>query len=168
MAQFSPSDARRVEVVANNLPLFNGAQLTIDSTLVSALRRDGSATPAAASTDGAAASRAEARKRHTYPELCGPGARARLVVLALEVGNRWSAEAVRFVRLLARAKARNVPTVLRRSAHLAWQRRWMSFLAFAAQRAFAASLLEWPLAWTGCHDGDPPPLSDDLAERSSP
>ena len=25
-----------------------------------------------------------------YPELVGPGARARLVVLALEVGGRWS------------------------------------------------------------------------------
>ena len=34
-------DNRRLEVVADGLPLFGGAQLAIDTTLVSALRRDG-------------------------------------------------------------------------------------------------------------------------------
>ena len=35
-------DARRLEVVADGLPLFGGAQLAVDTTLVSALRADGS------------------------------------------------------------------------------------------------------------------------------
>ena len=34
-----------------------------------------------------------------YPELVAAGARARLVVLALEVGGRWSQEASTFVKL---------------------------------------------------------------------
>ena len=33
-----PSDGRRIEVIANGLPLWGGAQLAIDTTLVSALR----------------------------------------------------------------------------------------------------------------------------------
>ena len=36
-------DERRLEVVADGLPLFGGAQLAVDTTLVSALRGDGSA-----------------------------------------------------------------------------------------------------------------------------
>ena len=36
-------DNRRLEVVADGLPLFNGAQLAIDTTMVSALRGDGTA-----------------------------------------------------------------------------------------------------------------------------
>ena len=38
-------DNRRLEVVADGLPLFGGAQLAIDTTLVSALRRDGTSRP---------------------------------------------------------------------------------------------------------------------------
>ena len=34
-------DGRRLEVVADGLPLFHGAQLAIDTTLVSPLSRDG-------------------------------------------------------------------------------------------------------------------------------
>ena len=36
------ADNRRLEVVADGVPLFHGAQLTIDSTMVSSVRRDGS------------------------------------------------------------------------------------------------------------------------------
>ena len=35
-------DNRRLEVVADGLPLFQGAQLAVDTTAVSVLRRDGS------------------------------------------------------------------------------------------------------------------------------
>ena len=64
--------------------------------------------------------------------------------LGLEVGGRWSEEAWRFVRLLARAKARASPPLLRRAAQAAWRRRWVETLAVAAQRAPADSLLELP------------------------
>jgi hypothetical protein len=157
-------DGRRLEVVANNLPLYNGAQLAIDVTLVSPLRGDGTACPGAHATDGIAAARACRRKAVTYPELTGALGRARLVVLALEVGGRWGPGAVRFIRLLARARARSSPAVLRASARLAWQRRWTALLSFAAQRAFAHSLLELPLGGAGCLDGPTPPLGDVLAD----
>ena len=83
------------------------------------------------------------------------GARAKLLVMGMEVGGRWSSEAWHFVRLLASAKARSEPEVLRRLAALAWQRRWVAVLCMAAQRAFAESLLELP----GAGGADGPLLS---------
>ena len=56
----------------------------------------------------------------TYPELVGPHARARLVVLAGEFGGGWSAETRTFVGFLAKAKAREVPVVLRKRVEWAW------------------------------------------------
>ena len=49
-----PNDGRRIEVIADGLPLFHGAQLAVDATLVSALRSNGDARPRAADIDGAA------------------------------------------------------------------------------------------------------------------
>ena len=142
LAMPRPEDGRRIEVVADGLPLYHGAQLAVDTTMVCALRRDGTARPGAADADGAAAAAARRRKERTYPELAGPHPRARLVVLAVEVGGRWSREAWVFVRLLARARARGVPAPTRSAAQRAWQRRWVCALAVAAQRSFAESLLE--------------------------
>ena len=87
-----------------------------------------------------------------------------LVVLALEVGGRWSQEAKQFVVQLARARARAVPAALRRSSELAFARRWTSILACASQRAFAMSLLELPLTSVSSFDGQAPALSDVLAD----
>ena len=42
LAEFNNLDGRRLEVVADGLTLWHGAQLAIDTTLVSPLRRDGS------------------------------------------------------------------------------------------------------------------------------
>ena len=61
LVQFA-GDAQRLEVVADGLPLFGGAQLAIDTTLVSALVA------------------ARRRKERTYREVVGLGTRARLVV----------------------------------------------------------------------------------------
>ena len=72
-------DNRRLEVVADGLPLFHGAQLAVDTTM-SPLKRDGSACPR--TVDGAALARARQRKEATYPELAGRFGRSRLVVLA--------------------------------------------------------------------------------------
>ena len=91
------ADGRLLEVVADGLPLFGGAQLAVDTTLVCALRRDGNPTRNAANEDGVALRRARQRKERTYPELLGRRARARLVVLAVEVGGRWSEEARSFL-----------------------------------------------------------------------
>ena len=149
-----PDDGRRVEVLAAGLPFFNGAQLAVDTTLVCALRRDGTPRAGADTRDGAALVAARRRKERTYPELTGERGRARLVVLALEVGGRWSAEAAQWVRLLAQARARTEPRVLRSAARRAWQRRWTGVLAVAAQRALAESLLDSTVG--GGADGDVP------------
>ena len=114
-AAAATTDDRRLEVVVDGLPLFGGAQLAVDATLVCAQRRDGSARPHATTTDGAVVTAARALKCRTYPELvAGRGDRARLVVLAGEVDGRWSRETWSFLTLLAAARARSEPPVLRR------------------------------------------------------
>ena len=104
-----PVDSRRLEVVADGLPLFHGAQLALDTTLVSPVRADGGPRRQCATTDGAALEQARRRKELRFPELTGEQGRARLVVLACETGRRWSEEAQDFLRQLARARARSEP-----------------------------------------------------------
>ena len=135
-------DARRLEVVVDGLPLFGGAQLAVDTTLVSAIQGNGEPRNGAAERDGVALAQAKRKKARTYPELVRPGARARLVVLALETGGRWSKDARTFVQLLARARARSEPRLIQRRVEQAWRLRWYSILSCAAARALAASLLE--------------------------
>ena len=130
-----------LEVVVDGLPLYGGAQLAVDTTLVSTPKSDGEPRRGAADRDGVALAAARRDKERTYPELVGPGARARLVVLALEVGGRWSEGAKIFVRLLARARARSEPRLMRRRVEQAWRLRWYGIIACAAARSFAASLL---------------------------
>ena len=151
-------DGRRLEVVAEGLPLFVGMQLAINATLVSPLHCDGTARPGAAHIDGVALQVARRRKERTYPELVGPRTRSRLVVLAGEVGGRWSGETCTFVRLLAKARARSEPSILRTRVELAWRLRWAALLACAAGRAFASSLLG--LRGCGGVDGDTPQSHD--------
>ena len=47
------TDTRRLEVVADGLPLHRGAQLAIDTTMVSPLRRNGAPRPRSTTMDGA-------------------------------------------------------------------------------------------------------------------
>ena len=92
------ADGRRQEVVVDGLPLFGGSQLAVDTTLVCALRSDGTPHRGAAEADG--------RRR------------------AVEVGGRWSAEMRTFVAQLAKAKFREEPHLLQKSAEQAWRMRW--------------------------------------------
>ena len=57
--------------------------------------------PGASNVDGVRLLAARRRKERTYPELVAPRSRCRMVVLANEVGGRWSTEALVFLRLLA-------------------------------------------------------------------
>ena len=43
LADPDPEDRRRIEILADGLPLFGGAQLSVDTTFVSASHCDGSA-----------------------------------------------------------------------------------------------------------------------------
>ena len=89
LAAHTEGDGRQLEVVVDGLPLFGGAQLAVDATLVCARRRDGSARPRAAATDGVALAAARKLKERVYPELVrGTAGRARLVVLGAEVDGR--------------------------------------------------------------------------------
>ena len=136
------TDGRRIEVIANGLPLFKGAQLAIDTTIVCPVGRDGTAHARAADVDGISLEQARARKERRYPELIGIGGRAKLVVFALETGGRWSDEAWRFIHLLSKARARSDPKMLQKQAAIGWAKRWQGLLAVSAQKAFAGSLLE--------------------------
>ena len=79
-------DQRRIEVIAEGLPVFHGAQLAIDATLVSPLRANCEPHRRCPDQDGAALTFALRRKERTYPELAGGRGRARLVVIAEETG----------------------------------------------------------------------------------
>ena len=83
------------------------------------------------------------------PELKGAHGRARLVVLGVEVGGRWSAEASVFLRCLAAAKARGALPWLEGRVRAAWPRRWQELLGCAAARTFSCSLLDGPAASGG-------------------
>ena len=80
-------DNRKLEVVASGLPVAGGAQVAIDATLVSPLKRNGTARPRAHKEDGAAFKDAAKLKKKTYPELLAAH-RCTLVTAAMEVGGR--------------------------------------------------------------------------------
>ena len=101
-------DARRIEVIAEGLPAFHGAQLAID-TLVSPLRADGEPHRRCSDVDA-----------RTYPELSGDQGRDKLIVLAGETGGQFSVEKQTFIRLFARAKTRSVREPLRTRARQSW------------------------------------------------
>ena len=157
-------DERAIEVLASGLPIHQGAQLAVDVTLRSPLTSTGLARPGAATTDGAALVRARADKEAKYFELL-QGNRCHLVVVGLETGGRWSTEATTFVDMLAAGRAREVPSVLRRSTHLAWRRRWTRMLAVSCGRSFADSLVsaKWD-TWRGT-EGARPDLADLFGEQ---
>ena len=156
-------DDRRIEVIANGLALWGGAQLAVDTTLVSPLTRAGEPRRRAGRFAAAALHDARKAKERAYPELLR-NSRCRLVVLGIEVGGRWSEEAASFITNLARAKTRDTPAPLRQAATASLIARWTAFLTHAAFTAFAASLLFEDPTHHHNLDGDPPPLSDLLAQ----
>ena len=100
-----------------------------------------SAQPRAANLDGALLEAARQRKNRTYPELVGPRGRARLVVLAGDVGADGLRKLVRS-RLNWPRPSRDKPPILRRRAEQAWRMRWQAILSCVAAKAFADSLFE--------------------------
>ena len=158
-------DDRRINVVANGLPLWHGAQLAVDATLVSLVTRAGEPQTRTDVEPGrAVSSAAERKQRYTYPELTR-ARRCRLVVVGLEVGGGFGTEAATFPRLLARHRAAAMPAWLRPAAQSAWVSRWAALLAVAAQRAYASSLLELPLAGEGNGECPAPAPHELLADN---
>ena len=136
------------------------SQLAVDVTLVSPLSREGLPHLAADTQPWAALARAAQRQHRAR--------RCRLVVFGIETGGRWSEEAASFLRLLARARAASAPPALRNAVQAAWVHRWGGILSVAAQRSFAASLLELPAAAELGAAGDPHALHELLADARWP
>ena len=118
---------------------------------------DGTPHDGAPNRDGVVLEAAQRRKEHRYPEL---GSRARLVVLAVEVGGRWSAETSSFLAQLA--KARQETPLLQKRVEQAWLR-WASIFTCAAAKAVASSLLEVKDARKA--EGNTPSCSEVLANH---
>ena len=66
--QAARQDERRIEVIANGLPLWGGSQLAVDTTLVSPLTSAGVPRRRSGATAGAAPADARRSKERTYPE----------------------------------------------------------------------------------------------------
>ena len=157
------ADSRQIEVVANGLRFGGGAQIAVDTTILSPVRGDGAPRLQADARPGIPCEAAIRDKvERKYRELLR-ARRCRLQVLAFEVGGRWDKGALKFLRQLARARARAAPAWLRHSTAQAYAYRWSALLAVAVQRAFAASLLHLPLEGE-LQDGEAPACSDLLAD----
>ena len=72
---------------------------------------------------------------------------------------RWSTEALEFVADIASSRARDAPPV-RRSAFLAWRKRWTRMLSVSCARAFATSLVTSHTDAGAGVDGSAPDLAD--------
>ena len=153
----SPKDDRKVEIVAKNLPLCHGLPLVCDASLVSPLKANGVARPRAAHEPGVAIADIEDVKATTYPELVSSN-RCKFLVLAGEVGGRWSATTCRLIRDLASAKSQEAAPRLRKSAAFAWENRWWSMISVATQNALAATLIDDAPHMLHAWEGTAPPL----------
>ena len=121
LAAPNPGDARRLEIVADGLPLFGGAQL---ADLHFALWRINTTRDGRHGWCGVSGCQEEERTHLSW--VGRPPSRARLVVLAGEVGGRWCPETRAFLSQLARAKARHEPRILRQRVQQAWRSRWQA------------------------------------------
>ena len=132
--------------------------MAVDITQRSVLTAQGEAQPNAANVNGAVLAGVWEEKVTKCWELL-EGTRCHLIVVGIETGGRWSEEALGFVGMLAGA-ARDASPSPRRSAFLAWRRRWSRMISISCSRAFACSLIASPAeAWDGT-DGATPDLTD--------
>ena len=126
----------------------------------SALHANGRPYAGAATEDGVTIERLTQQKHNTYPELVASD-RARFVVLACEEGGRWDPDVFEVVSDLVRLKVAPLHPLLRRSAALAYTRRWWRILAMGAQTATVDCILGTdPQVWA---PQGAPPLASVLA-----
>ena len=111
--------------------------------------------PNATAEDGKAIDRLTGQKHDKYPELVTSD-RVHFVVLACEEGGRWGPDVFEGINDLVRLKVAPLHPLLRRSAALAYTRRWWSILAMGAQSAAIDCILgQDPQVWL---PQDLPPL----------
>ena len=127
-------DGRQADVFVRGMSIGNGRPVVGDMCMGSALHADGRPWTDAATDDGVTIERLTDQKHDTYPELVASD-RARFVVLACEEGGRWGPDVFEVVKDLVKLKVAPLHPLLRRSAALAYTRRWWSILAMDAQTA---------------------------------
>ena len=159
------TDSRRIDFVARGTPLFGGLPIYGDASLVSPVRGDGTAYARAATTDGIALQRTRATHENTYFDLVNND-RVAFVMLGSELGGRFSDEALRVLKQLAAAKARQAPDLLRSSIRHGWHHRWLCMLSVATQSTLAESLLKPGSQYFSEIDGACPDLLDLICDRS--
>ena len=94
------ADNRRLEVVADGLSLFHGAQLAIDTTMVSPGPHGRFCAPAMRNNRRCSHGPSPRSERAHLPRTCSGSRSGTLVVVACEVGGRWSDEALSFLNSL--------------------------------------------------------------------
>ena len=160
------ADGRRLDVLAQGLPCYAGAQVAIDATLRSCLSASGEVHGRADTENEHICIRARIDQENKYPELVVSGNRCKLLVIAVEVGGRFSSEAIGFLDELAWARSRAAPLLVRFSAQLAWRRRWVRLLAVAAATTWAESITAPAGLGYACapSDGNAPVLESVLVD----
>ena len=128
--------------------------------LGSALHADGTPHENAAAEDGKAIERLTRDKYTKYWELVASD-RVHYVVLACEEGGRWGPDVFAVVNELVRLKVAPLHSLLRRSAALAFSRRWWSILAMGTQSAAIDCILGQDSP--ACIPQEAPPLASVLA-----
>ena len=126
--------------MASSLPLFRGKTIIGDTTLRSPLSGAGVAHPGAASIDGSTFPGARRDKATAYPELAQEGARHKFLVLASEIGGRFSEECTDLVRKLLNNKCTRASEGDAFLLRLVYARRWWGILSMAVQRAVSLNL----------------------------
>ena len=147
------NDGRRLEIVAEGLPLYHGIQLAIDATLVSPLGRNNHPRCNSNNQDGAVLHEARLKKQRTYRDIV-QSRRCHLLTAGLEIGGRWSEEFSGFIRHLAKNKAKDSPPFLFRSSQQILQRRWQGLIAVAAQKSLMKSILQDRMQDCSCEGGE--------------
>ena len=150
------TDSRQLDILAGGLSLFGGRTIVGDATLRSPLSGAGIPHGAAATVDGATFPPARRDKADTYPELVAPSARHKFMVLASEVGGRFSEECIELVTKLLNAKCGHLSGQTRKLFKLVYHRRWWAILSMAVQRAVALNLLggDWAPTCEFVHPGE--------------
>ena len=139
---------------------FTRSSSGIDNESVSALHMDGTPFPDADEVHGKAIQRLTHQKYEKYPELVHSD-RVHYVVLACEEGGRWGPDVFTVVKNLVDLKVAPLHSLLRRSAALAYTRKWWAILATGAQSAAIDCILgQDPQVWV---PRGAPPLAVDLA-----
>ena len=115
LGEFNAFDNRRVEEIADGLTLRQGPQHPICEEVVLCQIKSG--RPQRGSFGGG-----QAQEGSHFPRTC-PGRRrwrTSLVLLATEVGGKWSTGTAQFLRGLAKARAKVLPMIVQERAKAAW------------------------------------------------